>query len=88
MDNRITADLDTLFEQSKGTAKDYLSKASYILDECVDYHNTFENAIRLAELMAKDFNTALIALNIQRLADSISEFSEHLDGININIHSD
>ena len=85
-DNYITADLTTLFNQSKSTALEYINEASCWLDKDDNYENTFENAIRIAELMNNDFRTTLIALNIQSLSASIDEFAEKLDGINLNIH--
>lgn len=77
MDNYITANIETLFRQSKMTAEDYFQHASRYLKDCEEY--SFDNAMRLAELMAYDFKTSMIALNIQRISESLDKISESME---------
>ena len=72
----ITADLSTIYHQSKSTAEDYLSVSSSFLKYKFDnYEDTFENSMRLAELMAYDYRTSMISIKLQEIAESLADIS-------------
>ena len=58
-----------LLRQAKMTGKDYLDAASSYLLKYNEFPHTFENAMRLAELMAKDYETEIL----ERIADSLEK---------------
>ena len=70
---------DQLLRQAKMTGIDYLDAARHELENNQEYDNTFENAIRLAELMAKDFDTMMWYQSMESMREVLHELSDVLN---------
>jgi hypothetical protein len=88
MNHTITADLSTLFDQSKNTACNYFMVAKGILiNSDIDY--TAADVIALAKIMAYDLRTSYILIAAQKIAGvietSVSEVAEGIDDIRFSM---
>ena len=55
-------------------SEDYLSASSSFLKYKSDnYEDTFENSIRLAELMAYEYRTSIMVIKLQEIAESLAD---------------
>ena len=72
---------DNLLRQAKMTGIDYLDAARHELQRNYDYPESFENVMRLAELMAKDFDTMMAYQSTESLCDALTRIADSLESI-------
>jgi hypothetical protein len=80
MNQTVTADFYTLFEQSKDTACDYFEYAKKELaGQNMKY--TASDVIALAQIMAYDLRTSSILIAAQKLEGAVGDIVESIDSL-------
>jgi hypothetical protein len=74
-------DADNLLRQAKITGEDYLDAARRHIIDSESFPHTFENCMRLAELMAKDFDTMTKSTDAQTSCTILDRISGSLESI-------
>ena len=72
---------DELLRQAKVSGKDYLECSSSYLVRDEMFTHTFDNCIRLAEIMQKDFNFMMKYQTEERFCDILRSISDSLESI-------
>lgn len=72
-------DAGDLLRQAKMTGSDYLDAAMAELKEHQYFDQSFDNAMRLAELMAQDFDTMMKYQAMEHITSALERVSESLD---------
>lgn len=80
MTHEITADWNTLMEQSKDTAWDYFAKAHKIL-EGSELEYTAADVIALTKVMADDFRTTSMGVSTQKICEALAGIECSFDAI-------
>ena len=74
-------DADGLLRQAIITGEEYLNRASSIICAGTDFEDSFDNCIRLAELMAQDFDSMTRHSSMSRLCDSLDRIAEAMENM-------
>lgn len=78
MNHTVTADFNTLFNQSKDTACDYFDYArKELADQNIKY--TASDVIALAQIMAYDLRSSDILISAQKIEGAIDMLSQSID---------
>jgi hypothetical protein len=78
MSEHIEASWDTLYSQSKTTAKDYFFVARALLEK-EDIKYSAADVIALAQVMAYDLRTTAILISAQKIESAIQELAMAYD---------
>ena len=78
MNQTVTADLSTLFDQSKYTACDYFKYAkNHLASQNIKY--TASDVIALAQIMAYDLRSSGMLVSAQKIEAAIDMLSQSVD---------
>jgi hypothetical protein len=80
MTHEISANWDTLMQQSKDTTWGYFGEAHKIL-EGSDLKYTAADVVALAKVMATDFHTASIGVATQKFCEALTTVGWGLDSV-------
>ena len=80
-------DADGLLRQAKITAADYLEAAiAEMKNHKAYFDQSFDNAMRLAELMATDFNTMMIAKSMDEISERLSSLNNAVERVTLALY--
>ena len=84
MSQEISADITTLYSQSKYTGSEYFDCAYNHLSNYEDLKFTADTCVELAKIMQADFSNALMCAKIQEIRDSFATLADALERIAVD----